>query len=87
MKTIYAIASSVVLLAAASATAYAGATMDAVKKKGFVQCGVNTGVAGFAGADDQGNWTGLDVDVCRAVAAAVFGDAKKIVEEMGKAIE
>ena len=78
MKKIYAIASSVALLAAASSAAFAGATMDAVKKKGFVQCGVNTGVPGFAGADDKGNWTGLDVDVCRAVAAAVFGDAKKV---------
>ncbi len=78
MKTIYAIASSVALLAAATASAYAGATMDGVKKKGFVQCGVNTGVPGFAGADDKGNWKGLDVDVCRAAAAAVFGDAKKV---------
>ena len=41
-------------------------------------CGVNTGVAGFALADSQGKWTGLDVDVCRAVAAAMFGDAEKV---------
>jgi len=77
MKKIHAIA-SVVALCAAVGTAQAGSTLDAVKKKGFVQCGVNTGVPGFAGADDKGNWKGLDVDVCRAVAAAVFGDADKV---------
>ena len=57
--------------------AYAGATLDAVKEKGFVQCGVNTGLPGFSNADDSGNWTGLDVDLCRAVAAAVLGEASK----------
>ena len=55
-----------------------GKTFDAVKKKGFVQCGVNTGLPGFSNTDDNGNWKGLDVDVCRAVAAAVFGDASKV---------
>jgi len=78
MKKITTIASSVVIFAAASATAYAGATLDAVKKKGFVQCGVSTGLAGFSSADDKGKWTGLDVDVCRAVAAAMFGDSEKV---------
>ena len=57
-----------------TATAYAGPTLDAVKKKGFVQCGVSTGLPGFSAADDKGSFTGIDVDVCRAVAAAVFGD-------------
>ncbi|EIJ43509.1 periplasmic component of amino acid ABC-type transporter/signal transduction system [Beggiatoa alba B18LD] len=56
----------------------AGATFDAIKKKGFVQCGVNTGLPGFSSPDDKGNWTGLDVDFCRAVAAVVFGDATKV---------
>lgn len=60
----------------ASAT-HAGATLEAVKDKGFVQCGVNTGLPGFSNADDLGNWAGLDVDLCRAVAAAVLGDASK----------
>jgi general L-amino acid transport system substrate-binding protein len=60
---------------AGTATAQAGATLDAIKAKGFIQCGVSTGVAGFSLADSQGNWTGLDVDVCKAIAAAVFGDA------------
>ncbi|HTY69693.1 MAG TPA: amino acid ABC transporter substrate-binding protein [Alphaproteobacteria bacterium] len=53
-------------------------TLDAVKAKGFVQCGVNTGLAGFAAPDAQGVWKGIDVDVCRAVAAAVLGDASKV---------
>ncbi len=43
-----------------------------------MQCGVNTGLPGFAAPDDTGNWTGLDVDYCKAVAAAVFGDATKV---------
>ncbi|MES9935473.1 MAG: amino acid ABC transporter substrate-binding protein [Sedimenticola sp.] len=78
MKKIYAIASAVALATAFSATAQAGATLDSVKKKGFVQCGVSTGLAGFSSADDKGNWGGLDVDICRAVAAAVFGSADKV---------
>ncbi len=62
----------------AMSQAHAGATVDAVKKKGFVQCGVSTGLPGFSAADDKGNWNGIDVDVCRAVAAAVFGDAQRV---------
>ncbi|MCX8997605.1 amino acid ABC transporter substrate-binding protein [Rhizobiaceae bacterium BDR2-2] len=62
----------------AMASAASAATLDTVKAKGFVQCGVNTGLAGFASPDSSGNWAGLDVDVCRAVAAAVFGDATKV---------
>jgi general L-amino acid transport system substrate-binding protein len=57
--------------------ALAGQTFDAVKAKGFVQCAVNTGLAGFSMADSQGKWTGLDVDLCKAIAAAMFGDAEK----------
>jgi len=53
-------------------------TLDDVKKKGFVRCGVSQGNPGFSNPDAQGNWTGLDVDVCRALAAAVFGDADKV---------
>ena len=56
----------------------AGATLDAVKKKGFVQCGISDGLPGFSYADAKGKYVGLDVDVCRAVAAAVFGDAGKV---------
>jgi general L-amino acid transport system substrate-binding protein len=72
------IAASGFAIAAASGTAQAGPIMDAVKQKGFVQCGVNTGLAGFSNPDDAGNWSGIDVDVCRAIAAAVFGDAKAV---------
>jgi general L-amino acid transport system substrate-binding protein len=71
-------AAATAAFAVAAGTAHAGATFDAVKKKGFVQCGVNNGLAGFSVADEKGVWKGIDVDVCRAVAAAVFGDATKV---------
>src|SRR5690242_21244025 len=59
-------------------SAFAQSTLDAVRSKGFVQCGVNTGVPGFSAPDSKGEWRGIDVDVCRAVAAAVLGDASKV---------
>ncbi|ABC32458.1 ABC-type amino acid transport/signal transduction systems, periplasmic component/domain [Hahella chejuensis KCTC 2396] len=62
----------------ATGAAMADGTLDAVKKKGFVQCGVSTGLPGFSNPDDKGNWMGLDVDLCRAVAAATLGDASKV---------
>ena len=62
----------------ASGFAQAGSTLAAVQKKGFVQCGISDGLPGFSYADAKGNYLGLDVDVCRAVAAAVFGDASKV---------
>lgn len=65
-------------IALAALPAQAESTLDAVKSKGFVQCGVNTGLAGFSQPDSKGEWKGIDVDVCRAVAAAVFGDASKV---------
>lgn len=49
-------------------------TLEAVQEKGYIQCGVSTGLAGFSNTDDAGEWTGLDVDFCRAMAAAVFDD-------------
>jgi len=58
--------------------AQAGKTLDGVKSAGVVRCGVNTSGPGFSNADSQGRWTGLDVDFCRAVAAAVLGDAGKV---------
>src|SRR5271154_938258 len=61
-----------------AAAAQAGATFDKVKQAGQVVCGVNTGLAGFAMPDSQGHYAGLDVDICRALAAAVFGDAAKV---------
>ena len=71
-------AGTALALLAAGTTAQAGATLDSVKQKGHVQCGVSTGIPGFSSADDKGNWTGIDVDVCRAVAAAVLGDANAV---------
>jgi general L-amino acid transport system substrate-binding protein len=55
-----------------------GSTLDIVKERGFLKCGSNTGLAGFGLPNDAGVWEGIDVDVCRAVAAAVFGDATKV---------
>jgi general L-amino acid transport system substrate-binding protein len=62
----------------AAAPAYAGKTLDAVKQRGQLVCGVNTGLAGFSQADSQGAWTGLDVDVCKAIAAAILNDPAKV---------
>jgi general L-amino acid transport system substrate-binding protein len=53
-------------------------TLDGVRDRGFVRCGVSTGVAGFSTVDARGQWQGIDVDVCRAIAAAVLGDAEKV---------
>lgn len=64
-------------VAFAASGAIAG-TLDDVKAKGFVQCGTNTGLAGFAQPDSAGNWTGLDVDLCKALAAAIFNDPGKV---------
>jgi len=59
-------------------TAAGAATVDDVKSKDFIQCGVSQGLPGFSNPDEEGNWTGIDVDVCRAVAAGVLGDADKV---------
>jgi len=61
-----------------SSVAVAGPTLDAVKQRGYLKCGVSQGLAGFSTPNQQGEWTGLDVDYCRALAAAVFGDAGKV---------
>lgn len=63
---------------ALAATAASADTLADVKAKGYIQCGVNSGLAGFSSPDDKGEWTGLDVDFCRAVAAAVFADGTKV---------
>jgi general L-amino acid transport system substrate-binding protein len=62
----------------ASTGAMAGRDLDAIKARGSLNCGVGIGTAGFMLADSQGKWRGLSVDVCRAVAAALFGDADKV---------
>lgn len=74
-RAIAATAATAVLATAGTAQA---ATLEDVKAKGHVQCGVSQGLPGFSNFDDAGNWTGVDVDVCRAVAAAVLGDASKV---------
>lgn len=66
-----------VLFSGLAASANAG-TLDDVKAKGYVQCGVSQGLPGFSTTDDDGKWTGLDVDFCRAVAAAIFNDPEKV---------
>jgi general L-amino acid transport system substrate-binding protein len=60
------------------AAAQAPATLATVKSRGSINCGVSPGVAGFSNPDDKGDWTGLDVDFCRATAVAVFNDATKV---------
>ncbi|SIS82130.1 amino acid ABC transporter substrate-binding protein, PAAT family [Neptunomonas antarctica] len=67
-----------VLAASFSGQAMAEGTLNIVKERGVVQCGVTTGLAGFSNPDEKGQWAGLDVDVCRAVAAATLGDATKV---------
>ena len=65
-------------LVGAAGTAHAGKDLDAIKARGALLCGVGTGTAGFMQPDSQGKWTGLNVDICRAVAAAIFGEADKV---------
>jgi general L-amino acid transport system substrate-binding protein len=65
-------------LLAASVSATAAGTLDTVKQRGMLVCGVSTGFAGFSAPDSQGNYKGLDSDYCRALAAGVFGDANKV---------
>jgi general L-amino acid transport system substrate-binding protein len=65
-------------LTAVGATGAMAGTLDDVRAKGFLQCGVSTGVPGFSFTDDAGNWQGFDPAVCQAVAAAVFGDSSKV---------
>lgn len=74
MKKVLAFA---VAVSCAAGSAFAG-TLDDVKKKGYLDCGINTGLIGFAAPDDKGEWAGFDVDLCRAVAVAIFGDKTKV---------
>ena len=74
MKKLFLSCLSVALLGGlAMAGGHEKGTLAAVKSKGHIQCGVSQGLPGFSNPDDQGNWSGLDVDFCRAMAAAVFG--------------
>ena len=69
---------SAAAIAGLSAGMASAATLDDVKNRGSLNCGVNTGLAGFAAPDANGNWEGFDVAFCRAVATAVFGDATAV---------
>jgi general L-amino acid transport system substrate-binding protein len=78
-KFIAAAAAFAASLAGAAGTAHAGKDLDAIKARGQVVCGVTTGgISGFMSVDSQGKWVGLDVDICRAVSAAIFGDSEKV---------
>jgi general L-amino acid transport system substrate-binding protein len=78
IRTIVAGSVAVLAVCATTGTAHAQATLNAIKSRGTLVCGVNPGLPGFANPDSQGNWAGLDVDYCRAYAAAVFGDVSKV---------
>ncbi|MGQ0674944.1 MAG: transporter substrate-binding domain-containing protein [Rhodospirillales bacterium] len=78
MKKISLIAAGTALVALTAGGAQAQQTLETVKKRGQVVCGVSVSAPGFAAPDAQGNWTGLDVDSCRAVAAAIFADPKRV---------
>ena len=61
-----------------SASMASASTLEEVQKRDVLQCGVSTGLPGFSATDEKGNWKGLDVDGCKAIAAAVLGDANKV---------
>ena len=75
---VLAAAAFAVMTFTATAPTQAGETLDAIKARGHLQCIVNTGLAGFGIADSQGNWVGLDIDYCRALAAAILGDSQAV---------
>ncbi len=78
MKLVKKLAVSAVLVSLAFAGVVQAGTLEDVRAKGNLQCGVSQGLPGFSNPDQSGNWVGLDVDLCRAVAAAVFGNANKV---------
>ncbi|HRO59125.1 MAG TPA: amino acid ABC transporter substrate-binding protein [Burkholderiaceae bacterium] len=75
-RTLVRIATAAALLT--PALALAGPTLDAIKSKGVLRCGVHTGLAGFSAPDAKGDWTGIDAEFCKAVATAIVGDPKKV---------
>lgn len=76
--SILAVTTGVGLIASTPIAGAQGKVLEVVKQRGSLSCGVHIGLAGFGQPDDKGNWTGLDVDYCRAIAAAIFGDGKKV---------
>ena len=77
-KTLLSAAIGVAVILGYGIQAASAATLDDVKKKGFIQCGVSQGLPGFSNPDAKGHWSGLDVDFCRAVASAIFNDPEKV---------
>ncbi|MBI5132371.1 MAG: amino acid ABC transporter substrate-binding protein [Rhodopseudomonas palustris] len=77
MKRVSLIAAAAVAACVTAQTAGAQ-TLKTVKDRGMLSCGVSQGLPGFSAPDDKGNWTGLDVDVCRGIAAAIFDDPSKV---------
>lgn len=78
MKQVKYVVAGVALLAGMATAAQAASTLETVKGRGNLVCGVTTGLAGFGAPNDKGEWAGLDIDLCKAVAAAVLGDATKV---------
>src|SRR5262245_2415086 len=66
------------IVSVVASTAWAQSTLTTVRARGCLNCGANGTLAGFGAPDAQGRWTGLDVDYCRAIAAAIFNDPNKI---------
>ena len=77
-QTVKILCAAAAAMFASAMPAHAGKTLDAIKARGQLVCGVNPSLPGFSAADSQGNWAGLDVDVCKAIAATVLSDASKI---------
>ncbi|MFQ5939987.1 MAG: amino acid ABC transporter substrate-binding protein [Alphaproteobacteria bacterium] len=75
MKYAFVLAAAAVTILGTAASA---GTLDLVMARGFVKCGVSEGLPGFSSPDENGNWSGIDVDICRAVAAALFGDPSRV---------
>lgn len=78
MKKTLSIVTGALVASSVSVSAASADTLETVKARGELICGVSVGLPGFSAPDDKGNWTGIDVDTCRAVAAAVVGDAQKV---------
>lgn len=78
LRTFLATIAAILALACGSTSVSAAKTLDTIRQNGKIQCGVSVGVAGFSAPDAKGNWSGLDVDVCKAIAAAVLSDANKV---------
>ena len=72
------VATAIGVSLATPSIATAGSNLDAIKSRGQLRCAVNSGLAGFAAPDSKGVWTGIDVDFCKALAAAILGDASKV---------